>query len=64
MDRAEIISLEEVLETSAGTFTACFKTKEGTALNRFEREFKTYVPGIGLIQDQSLLLISHGFIDK
>lgn len=64
MDRAEIISLDEVLETSAGTFTNCLKTKEGTALNRFEREFKTYAPGIGLIQDQSLLLVSHGFIDK
>ena len=64
MDRAEIISLDEVLETSAGTFTNCLKIKEGTALNRFEREFKTYAPGIGLIQDQSLLLISHGFIDK
>ena len=64
MDRAEIISLDEVLETSAGTFTNCLKTKEGTALNRFEREFKTYAPGIGLIQDQSLLLISHGFMDR
>ncbi len=64
MDRAEIISLDEVIETSAGTFTDCLKTKEGTALNRFEREFKIYAPGIGLIQDQSLLLISHGFIDK
>ena len=64
MDRAEIITLDEVLETSASTFTDRLKTKEGTALNRFEREFKTYAPGIGLIQDQSLLLISYGFIDK
>ncbi len=64
MDRAEIITLDEVLETSAGTFTDRLKTKEGTALNRFEREFKTYAPGIGLIQDQSLLLINYGFIDK
>ena len=38
MDRAEIISLDEVLETSAGTITNCIKTMEGTALNRFERE--------------------------
>jgi len=64
MDRAEIITLDEVLETSAGTFTDRLKTKEGITLNRFEREFKTYAPGIGLIQDQSLLLISYGFIDK
>lgn len=64
MDRAEVINLDEVLETPAGTFTDCLKTKEGTALNKKEREFKTYAPGIGLIQDQSLLLISYGFIDE
>jgi hypothetical protein len=64
MDRAEVINLDEVLDTPAGTFTDCLKTKEGTALNKKEREFKTYAPGIGLIQDQSLLLISYGFIDK
>jgi len=64
MDRAEVINLDEVLETPAGTFTDCLKTKEGTALNKKEREFKTYAPGIGLIQDQSLLLISYGFINE
>jgi len=64
MDRAEVINLDEVLDTPAGTFTDCLKTKEGTALNKKEREFKTYAPGIGLIQDQSLLLINYGFINE
>jgi hypothetical protein len=64
MDRAEVINLDEVLETPAGTFTNCLKTKEGTALNKKEKEFKTYAPGIGLIQDQTILLISYGFIDR
>lgn len=64
MDRAEIVSLDEVLRTPAGNFSECLKTKEGTALNPVEREFKTYAPGIGLIQDQNLLLTEHGFIDS
>jgi hypothetical protein len=64
MDRAEIVSLDETLETPAETFSKCLKTKEGTALNPLEKEFKTYAPGIGLIQDQNLLLTEHGFIKK
>ena len=62
MDRAEVISLDETLDTPAGTFTNCMKTKEGTSLNFFEREYKTYAPGIGLIQDQKLLLVKYGFV--
>jgi len=64
MDRAEVVSVDHTLETPAGSFTKCLRTKEGTALSFFEREFKTYAPGIGLIQDQKLLLTSHGFIEK
>lgn len=64
MDRAEIVSLNEVLETPAGSFSKCLKTKEGTALNLFEKEYKTYASGIGLIQDQNLLLVKHGFIGE
>ncbi|MGB5892895.1 MAG: hypothetical protein WBG58_01875 [Ignavibacteriaceae bacterium] len=64
MDRAEIISINDNLDTPAGTFSKCLTTKEGTALNFREVEFKTYAPVIGLIQDQSLLLTKHGFLDK
>jgi len=62
MDRAEIVNLNEKLETPAGQFAKCLKTKEGTALNFFEKEYKTYAQGIGLIQDANLLLTRHGFI--
>ena len=62
MDRAEIVSLDDTLETPAGTFTECLKTKEGTALNPLEQEFKVYAPGIGLIRDADLLLVEHGFV--
>lgn len=59
MDRAEIVSLDDTLETPAGTFSSCLKTKEGTALNPLEQEFKVYAPGIGLIKDESLLLTEY-----
>jgi len=64
MDRAEVVSLSTELETPADTFSDCLKTKEGTALNLKEKEYKTYAAGIGLIQDQSLLLKSYGFIEN
>ncbi len=62
MDRAEIISLDEICETPAGTFSNCMKVKEGTALNILETEYKYYVPGIGLIQDADLVLTKYGFL--
>jgi hypothetical protein len=64
MDRAEIVSLEDTLETPAGTFSDCLRTREGTALNPLEREYKIYAPGIGLIQDASLLLTEYGYVEQ
>lgn len=63
MDRAEVVGLDEEIQTPAGNFVDSLKTMEGTALNPLEREFKTYARGIGLIQDQRLLLTSYGFTD-
>ncbi len=62
MDRAEIISLDEICRVPVGTFSKCLKIKEGTALNIFEREYKYYAPGIGLIHDADLVLTKHGFV--
>ena len=64
MDRAEIISLNEEIKTPAGLFQNCLKTKEGTSLNLLEKEYKSYAPGIGLIQDENLFLVSHGFVNN
>jgi hypothetical protein len=61
MDRAEIVGLEVTLRTPAGVFSGCLKTQETTPLNPAEHEYKTYAPGIGLIQDAGLLLIEYGF---
>ena len=62
MDRAEIVSLNERKQTPAGTFTNCLKTEETTPLEPKDREYKFYAPGIGLIQDEDLLLTKYGFI--
>jgi hypothetical protein len=64
MDRAEVLSLEERLITPAGEYTACLKIKEGTALNPLEVGYKTYASGIGMIQDERLLLVSYGYVDE
>ena len=58
MDRAEILSVNEKVTTPAGTFDRCLKTKETTPLEVFNREYKLYAPGIGLIKDGSLELTS------
>jgi hypothetical protein len=62
MDRAEIVSLEETCKTPAGTFSGCMKVKESSAIDLFAKEYKYYAPGIGLVGDEDVRLIRHGFI--
>lgn len=38
MDRAEVIDTDHTLETPAGTFSQCLKTKECSALKLYEKE--------------------------
>jgi hypothetical protein len=64
MDRAEIISLNERLITPGGTFEKCMKTEETTPLEKGAREFKVYAPGVGLVQDGTLLLVARGQAKK
>jgi hypothetical protein len=63
MDRAEVVSLDETCETPAGTFPNCLKVRESTALDVLETEYKYHAPDIGLVQDEDLLLVKHGFVD-
>lgn len=62
MDRAEIVSMEETKQTPAGTFIHCLKTKETTPLEPLEKEYKLYAPGIGLVQDEYMVLTHYGFL--
>jgi len=58
-DRAEIISVNDTLDTPAGTFNQVLKTEETNPLKPGEKEFKFYAPGIGLIQDEAIKLVKH-----
>ena len=61
MDRAEIVSMTEVVQTPAGTFTNVVKTDETTPLEPGKVESKWYANGIGLIMDDTLALVSSGY---
>lgn len=58
-DRAEVVSTQEVVRTPAGTFRHCLQTVETTPLEPGEEESKWYAPGIGLIQDDTLQIVSY-----
>jgi hypothetical protein len=58
MDRAEIVSLTDKLTTHAGAFDRCLKTRETTPLEKLASEYKIYAPGVGLVKDGELELVS------
>jgi hypothetical protein len=62
MDRARIISDNELLETPAGRFEHCLEIEETTPLEPDALEYKIHAPGIGLIKEESLRLVSYGTI--
>jgi hypothetical protein len=62
MDRSEIVSLTDKLTTRAGTFERCVKSKETTPLEMLAREYKIYAPGVGLVKDGELELVSHQYV--
>ena len=64
MDRAEVSSVTDVVKTPAGTFTGCLRTEESNAMEPGQTSIKAYAPGIGMIQDGSLLLVKYGFAKK
>jgi len=61
-DRAEVVSISATFQTQAGEFTDCVITQESSKIQPLAIEYKTYCPGVGLVQDQSLLLVSYGYI--
>jgi len=60
MDRAEIISDDVTMKTPAGTFKNCIRVEETSGLDPNDKCYKTYAPGVGLIQDEDLLLSGYG----
>lgn len=64
LDRAEIMSLTEQVDTPAGHFENVLETRETTDLEPDAEEFKWYARGVGLIQDSDLVLTHYGFEQK
>jgi len=58
MDRAEVKSVTDRVTVPAGTFEHCLRTEESSPLEPGAREQKVYAPGVGLIKDGSLALVS------
>jgi hypothetical protein len=58
MDRAEIVALSDTLRVPAGTFGHVLEVEETTPLEPGVREYKYYAPGVGLLRDGSLELVS------
>lgn len=56
LERAEIVSDTEICKTPAGIFSKCLKVREDKPLDANTEEFKYYAPGIGLVQDEELVL--------
>lgn len=57
MDRAEVVSLDEKVETPAGVFEHCLHVRESSPLEKGVSH-KWYAPGIGLIRDGDCALVS------
>ena len=62
MDRVEIVSLSETVKTPMREFRESVKTEETTPLEPGVKDYKVYARGIGMIQDGSLLLTTHGSV--
>jgi hypothetical protein len=60
MDRAEVASVTETMETPAGKFTGVLKTIETTPLEPGARESKYHAAGVGLIKDGPCRLVRYG----
>jgi hypothetical protein len=63
VDRAEIIDMGEVIQTPYGDFSDTLITRETNPLEPDVAELKYYAAGIGLIQEEDLMLQRYGFIE-
>jgi hypothetical protein len=48
-DAAEVVALNQTVETAYGTFTGCVQTRDFTPLEPDANEFKYYAEGIGMV---------------
>jgi hypothetical protein len=57
MDRAEVVGIDETVQTPAGEFRHCLHVKETTPIEP-DVGHKWYAPGAGLVQDGGAVLVS------
>jgi hypothetical protein len=57
MDRAEVVSVGERLETPAGVFDRCVRVRETNPMEKGADE-KWYAPRVGLVRDEEMELVS------
>jgi hypothetical protein len=62
IDRAEIMSLTEIVKTPAGTFENSLLEKDTDGLDPGDSTNRYYAPGIGQIKDDMLDLVSYGYV--
>ena len=63
MGRVENVSTNETVQTPAGEFQHCLKTKKTSELEAGTK-LKWYAPDIGLVQESKLKLVRRGFVKK
>ncbi len=56
MDRSEVVSVNERVQTPAGVFENCVHMKDSSRLEA-ATDHKYYAPGVGLIKDGDLVLV-------
>ncbi len=64
MDRARIITTDSTIQTPTDVFEHCLVIEESSDLEPGVREYKNYAPGVGIIRDGPLWLVSSGFTDN
>ena len=64
LDRAEIVEMDEEVETPAGRFENVLVVRETTPLEPGVEELKYYAQGIGLLQDKELKLVRYGTVEE
>jgi len=63
VDRAEIIETDGELVVPAGSFNDVLVIAESNPLEPGVEELKYYAPEVGILQDEDLKLVEHGFIE-
>jgi hypothetical protein len=60
MDRAEIISVSDTMTVPAGAMKQVLKVRESSPLEPGIKEYKYYAPGVGLLKDGDMKLVTYG----